>query len=81
MKQELNIQRNPPSFINPVRALRCQGDELLSSKGVFDREEFISLLWAFKREFPSGIVQIETSDCIVRAYKPEDLQWLFPKLP
>lgn len=62
----LGFQAMPKDSLFPVRALRmvddsedASKDQLLSIRGIADKQTAIALIGSFKREFPRGKVEIE----------------------
>lgn len=45
---------------NTVRALRINGDDLVSSRNVWDLSTAVALVDSFRREFPKGRVLVES---------------------
>lgn len=62
----LGFQAMPKDSLFPVRALRmvddsedASKDELLSTRGIGDKQTMLAVIDSFKREYPHGRVEIE----------------------
>lgn len=64
--QRLGFQALPTNSLFPVRALRMTDDSedpdkdlLVSTRNIGDKQTMIAMIDSFRREFPSGKVEIE----------------------
>jgi hypothetical protein len=83
--ERLCIQQQPKTALAPVRVLRvtdypdCPERDFLSlARPVYDTpEQLLTRVKSFKREFPSGRVQVELPSLEIRPFRATDCVWLF----
>ncbi len=80
MKNSLGFQRCSDLT---VRALRMNGDELLSTRTIVDLSTAVAVIDSFKRDFPKGSVLIENpkTSAVAPLRSGKQLVNLFPLAP